>query len=78
LSNGHTCNAWCFGGVHAVLFDTEISDRGALDAVAKNMAGYVGTYLGHMEIAVPGQAAPGTPTQRGVARGRCVAWALRQ
>jgi hypothetical protein len=72
---GHTCNPWCFDRLHAVLFDTQISDRGALDAVARNMAQMVGEYVGHGEITVPGEPAPGTPTRYGVSRGRCVAWA---
>lgn len=76
----HTCNPWCQVGanpgdrIHAVLFDTQISERGNLDAVARAVAGMVGEYAGFQEVNPPG-IIPGTPGQHGVQRGRVVAWA---
>jgi hypothetical protein len=72
----HTCNPWCFGGLHALLFDTEISERAAIGPVAQQLARQSRLEMVSFdEIRPTGQPAPGTPTQQGVARGRMVIWA---
>lgn len=72
----HVCNAWCFDGVHAILFDSEATERPVLAAVAPQLAARAGLeYIGHVEVRATGAPVPGTPTNRGVARGRFVIWA---
>jgi hypothetical protein len=70
----HTCNPWCFDGLHAVLFDTQIGERGNLEAVARAMAQTAGgEYVGFSDANPPGVRV-GVPSQSGVARGRVVVW----
>lgn len=72
----HVCNRWCFGGVHAILFDTEASERAVLDQVAGRLAAGEGLqYIGYTEVVATGAPKAGTPTAGGVARGRVVIWA---
>lgn len=72
----HACNPWCFGGLHAILFDTEASERAVLEQIAGRLAAGQGySYVGHAEVRPAGAPAPGQPSKEGVTRGRVVIWA---
>jgi hypothetical protein len=72
----HTCNPWCFGGLHAILVDNLGADRAQAMPVAQAMAQRAGlVYAGASEVRAPGAPLPGTPTPQGVARSRVVVWA---
>lgn len=72
----HTCNQWCFDGLHALLFDSTIADRGGLEGVARNLATMAGgAFVSFDEVRPAGEPAPGSPTRYGVSRGRFVVWA---
>lgn len=72
----HTCNAWCFGGVHALIFENSMSDRAHTEPIARALAQRAGLQLaGIQEIFAPGAPRMGAPTKDGVARGRVVIWA---
>lgn len=70
----HTCNAWCFDGLHAVLFDTTVSERANLEGIARSMAQMAGGEYTGVSEASPQPQRPGQVTQVGVARARVVAW----
>lgn len=78
----HTCNAWCFDGVHALLFENTISDRAHLEPVARALAQRSGReFVAVQEAFAPGGLKMGTPMKdsrgapAGLARGRVVIWA---
>lgn len=76
MQTQHVCNPWCFGGTHAILFDTEASERAVLEQIASRLAAGQGySYLGMTEVRATGSPAPGQPTKDGIARGRVVIWA---
>lgn len=71
----HTCNPWCFGGLHALLFDSGSGDRSQTEPIARALAQRSGfLYAGAQEVQAPGAPLPGTPTRQGVTRGRVVVW----
>jgi hypothetical protein len=74
----HTCNPWCFDGLHALLFETSVADWapetiGPVTQALARQAGYL--YVGWSAVQATGAPRPGTPTPAGVARGRAVVWA---
>ena len=72
----HTCNAWCFGGIHALLFDSEVTERATLERTGLALAQREGLqFVAVAEVRPAGSPAPGTPTASGIARGRIVVWA---
>lgn len=73
------CNAWCFGGLHAVLFDVEASEVPHLQTGAGQiLAAQSGLeYAGFSMVNAPGSAPMGTPTREGIARGRVVIFGRR-
>lgn len=76
---GHgVCNAWCFGGLHAVFYDIEASEIAHLQDAGKILAAQNGMeFAGATMVNAPGAAPIGTPTREGVARGRAVIWGRR-
>jgi hypothetical protein len=74
----HKCNAWCFGGVHAVLYDVEPSEVANLEGASRILAAQNGMeYVGFSLVQPQGVAPMGTPTREGIARGRVVIWGRR-
>lgn len=74
----HTCNPWCNGGYHAVLFESQQSEAPILEAVSRNMATNAGLqYVGYQVVGVVGGPAPGTPTKYGLMPAKVVAWGFR-
>lgn len=62
----HRCNPWCIDDVHAIFFDTLVTDRGGLQRTAEALAMSAGLrYIGHTEVKAPGGQAT---------RGRIVIW----
>lgn len=74
----HTCNAFCFGGVHAVFMDVEASELAHIEGAAKIIAAQNGLEPAGYTLVSPPQSAPaGTPTRFGVQRGRVIIWGRR-
>lgn len=75
------CNPFCFGGLHAVLFDVESSELAHLETATKILAANAGLAPAGYTLVTPpreaGAAAPGTPTREGMARGRVIVWGRR-
>jgi hypothetical protein len=74
----HKCNAFCFGGLHAVFMDYESTEFAHMEGAGKIIANQNGfDYAGFTNVQAPGAAPVGTPTREGVARGRVIIWGRR-
>lgn len=73
----HTCNPWCLDdGIHALLFDSTITDTANLEKIGQALAASSGfIFRGVAEVRAAGSPAPGTRTDHGLVRGRMVVWA---
>ena len=71
----HKCNAFCFGGLHAVFYDYETSELAHLEEAGRILASQNGLdFTGITRVNAPTAPPVGTPTREGVARGRVIVW----